>query len=178
MIPLACPSVLQCSKVHAPRSKTGRMYGDVPTEAAQAAACGEFSWVGAYETGRSYQELEVCHVFPELQVLGLLLSHPPLFPSLAPARCPTHADSSTHPCPQVTASTSVEDRQRARKAAAEKLNNVIESGLPCQRYLVAQRGNNWMASVPQHMKGVFKDPTYRYANMCDVYSRGRSTYVV
>ena len=57
------------------------MYGDVPTEAAQAAAGGEFSWVAAYETGRSYQEFEVCHVFPELQVLGLLLSHPPLGPS-------------------------------------------------------------------------------------------------
>ena len=98
-------------------------------------------------------------------------------PYVPPARCPSHGDSSTHPCPQVTANTSPEDRQRARKAAAEKINGIIDSGLPCQKYLVAQRGFNFMASVPQHMKGVFKDPTYRYANVCNVYSRGRNTYM-
>ena len=150
------PFVLDFSWIDASRCKTGRVYGDVPTEVSQTAAGEEFSWVSAYELGRSYQELEVCTVFPELQVFFL---PPPVFPSLSQIHF--HAESCTNACAQVTKDSSNEDRKRARIAAAEKLNGVIDSGLPPQRYLIAQRGFNFVAYVPENMKHVFKDPNYR-----------------
>ena len=41
---------------------------DVPSNEAIAYAGQQFPWVTAYDEGRSYQELEVVHMFPEMQV--------------------------------------------------------------------------------------------------------------
>lgn len=41
---------------------------DVPTNEAIAHAGQEYPWVTAYEEGRSFQELEVVHMLPEMQV--------------------------------------------------------------------------------------------------------------
>jgi hypothetical protein len=44
------------------------IYSDVPSTEAVAHAGNEFPWVAAYDEGRSFQELETTHVFPEMQV--------------------------------------------------------------------------------------------------------------
>ena len=44
------------------------IYSDVPSTEAVAHAGKEFPWVAAYDEGRSFQELEITHVFPEMQV--------------------------------------------------------------------------------------------------------------
>ena len=46
----------------------GRMYGDVPSTDAIDAAGKEFPWLHTYHEGRSFQEMEVVSVFPELQL--------------------------------------------------------------------------------------------------------------
>ena len=46
----------------------GRVYGDIPSKESVGAAGEEFPWLKTYDAGRSFQELEVCHVFPEMQL--------------------------------------------------------------------------------------------------------------
>jgi WD40 repeat protein len=46
----------------------GRVYGDIPSEVSLEVAKKDFPWLEKYDSGRSFQEYEICHVFPELQL--------------------------------------------------------------------------------------------------------------
>ena len=104
------------------------MYGDVPPQDAYIAASADYPWLVTYEHDRSFQELEVCSVFPELQL---------------------------------TKDSTAAERKKARMAASEKLKHLMENDSPKKRYLIAQRGFNFIQRVPEEMRSVFKDPVYR-----------------
>ena len=57
------------ARMHAISTFAGRKYGDIPTQEACEAAGQLFPWITLYDAGRSFQEIEVCSVFPELQVM-------------------------------------------------------------------------------------------------------------
>ena len=160
---------------------------DVPSNEAIAYAGQQFPWVTAYDEGRSYQELEVVHMFPEMQVQkGATVAERKqavcvcvyvcarlctfafvrkrsdcqamLFLSEFYAKLPFMISACNKRSGSAAHSWRCVLWQRMQERL--RLESLVDAEMLHKRILVAQRDSLFMNGVPDGMKSVFKDPVY------------------